>query len=294
MRKKKSMSLSERIGSAIVTLVCFILLLIVLLPILHVLAMSLADPNLVMSKKIYLIPKGINFESYKLVFASSGFLRAYGITIWLATVGTLLNLIFTFTLAYPLSQQQFCLRRPLMIAIMITMFFSGGLLPTYIIVSRIGLVGSRWAMIIPSLINTTNLIITRTFLESIPDSLMESARLDGANEAVILIRIVLPVSTTIIAVMAIYYAVSQWNTYISAILYVSDSKQQPLQVFLRRVLLQGSEEMAAGMQTGSARDMAVHQLKYSAIIVTILPIVCAYPFLQKYFIKGVMIGAVKG
>ncbi|MBE5770525.1 MAG: carbohydrate ABC transporter permease [Clostridia bacterium] len=282
------------LGDLLVYGICIIAALITLVPLLHILALSLADQKLVIAKDVFLIPWGLNFESYKLVVNNPSFLTAYGNTIWVTVIGTLLNLLTTFTLAYPLSQKNFCLRRPIMLAITFTMFFSGGLIPSYIVVSKMGLIGSRWAMIIPSAISTWNLIITRTFFENIPDSLFESARLDGASEMTILFKIVLPVSTTIIAVMTLYYAVAQWNTYMSAILYVTDSKMHPLQVFLRRVLLQGSEEMAVGMQVGSARDMAVHQLKYSAIIMTILPIVCIYPFLQKYFVKGVMIGAVKG
>lgn len=286
--------LGSRLGDLLVYAVGVGVVAITLTPFLHVTAMSLADPMKALREEIFLIPWGINLGAYKMVFENSSFLTAYGNTFWYTGVGTLLNVALTLTLAYPLARRGFFLRRPVMLLITFTMFFSGGMIPTFIVVSRLGLYNTRWAIVLPAAISTWNLIVCRTFFEGIPESLLESAKLDGAGEARILRDIVLPLSMPIIAVLILFYAVGHWNSYFSAVLYLSDTKLQPLQIYLRRVLIQATDEMAGDMKEGLDRDMAVHQLKYAAIIVSILPIVVLYPFLQKYFVQGVMIGAVKG
>ncbi len=269
-------------------------ILITVLPFLHVAAMSLANPLKALRNEIFLIPYGINGEAYRLVFENAGFITAYLNTFWYTGVGTLFNVIFTVMLAYPLARREFFLRRPLMMAITFTMFFSGGLIPTFIIVSRLGIYNTRWALVLPTAISTWNLIVCRTFFEGIPESLIESGKLDGASEPRILVSIVLMLSMPIIAVLVLFYAVSHWNSYFSAVLYLSNTKLQPLQIYLRRVLIQETSEMGGDMKEGLDRDLAVHQLKYAAIIVSILPIIVLYPFLQRYFVQGVMIGAIKG
>jgi len=269
-------------------------ILITLVPFLHVIAMSLSDPLMVSRQEIFVIPHGINFDAYRLVMENHLFWTTYGNTLWIVVVGTLVNIVFTVLLAYPLSRQGFFLRRPVMKAITFTMFFSGGMVPLFIMVNNVGLYGSRWAVIIPYAISTYNLIVCRTFFEGIPDALIESAKLDGANDLRILLSIVLPLSTAIIAVLVLFYAVSHWNSYFPALLYIPKNVLQPVQVYLVRVLIQDSEALAEEGSTGFSRALIVEQLKYAVIIVTILPITILYPFLQKYFVQGVMIGAIKG
>lgn len=285
---------STLLGDVLLYAVGVFVIIITLLPFIHVAAMSLADPFKAMREEIFLIPWGINLDAYKLVFQNSSFITAYLNTFWYTGVGTLVNVALTVLLAYPLSRKEFILRRPLMLAITFTMFFSGGLVPTFIIVSRLGIYNTRWALILPTAISTWNLIVCRTFFEGIPESLVESAKLDGASEFFILRKIVLMLSLPIIAVLVLFYAVGHWNSYFSAVLYLSDTKLQPLQIYLRRVLIQATSEMGGDMKEGFDRDLAVHQLKYAAIIVSILPIIVLYPFLQRYFVQGVMIGAIKG
>ena len=284
----------EILSDMLIVLVGLFVILITLLPFLHVAAMSLADPMKALREEIFLIPWGFNLEAYRMVFQNTTFLLSYGNTFWYTGVGTLVNILFTITLAFPLARRQFVLRRPVMLLITFTMFFSGGLVPTFIVVSRLGLYNTRWAVILPYAISTYNLIVCRTFFENIPETLLESAKLDGASEYRILANVILPLSMPILAVLVLFYAVGHWNSYFSAVLYLSDTKLQPLQIYLRRVLIQATSEMATDMKDGLDRDMAVYQLKYAAIIVSILPIIVLYPFLQRYFVQGVMIGAIKG
>lgn len=281
-------------GDVIIYGVGLLVILITLVPLIHVLAMSVSDPLLVSKQEIYLIPRGINFDAYGMVMENRSFWNSYGNTLWIVFFGTLVNVALTVTMAYPLSRRDFFLRRPLMLLVTFTMFFSGGLVPTFITVNKVGLYNSRWAVILPFAISTYNLIVCRTFFESIPESLAEAARIDGANDIQILFKIILPLSHAIIAVLVLFYAVGHWNSYFPAMLYLSKSDLQPVQVYLMRVLIQDSEALADEGSAGFSRALIVEQLKYAVIIVTILPIVCLYPFVQKYFVQGVMIGAIKG
>ena len=200
----------------------------------------------------------------------------------------------TITMAYPLSRKEFFIRRPIMKFVTFTMFFSGGLVPLFIMVNKLGLYNSRMAVILPYAISTYNLIVCRTFFEGIPDSLIESAKLDGASDLRVLWAVVLPLSSAIIAVLVLFYAVGHWNSYFPAMLYIPKNDLQPVQVYLIRVLIQDSEALAEEGSAGFSRALIVQQLKYAVIIVTVLPIAILYPFLQKHFVQGVMIGAVKG
>lgn len=271
-----------------------LVVLVTVIPFIHVAAMSLADPVLALREQIFLIPWGLNFTAYGMVFENSTFLLSYLNTLWYTGIGTLINIFLTLTFAYPMARRNFVLRRPVMKAVMFTMFFSGGMVPSFIIISRLGLYNTRWAIVLPVAISTWNLIVCRTYFEGLPDSMVESAKIDGAGELQILLRIITPLSLPIIAVLVLFYAVGHWNSYFSAVLYISNQKLQPLQIYLRRVLIQVSNEMAGDMKEGLDRDMAVYQLRYAAIMVSILPITILYPFLQRYFVQGVMVGAVKG
>ena len=269
-------------------------ILVTIIPFFHVIAMSLSDPNLVAKQEIFLWPKGINVAAYSMVMENQLFWTTYGNTLWIVFFGTLTNILLTVTLAYPLSRVNFFMRRPVMKLVTFTMFFSGGMIPLFILVNQLGLYNSRWAVILPYAISTYNLIVCRTFFEGIPESLVESAKLDGATDIRVLWSIIMPLSKPILAVLVLFYAVGHWNSYFPAMLYISKPTLQPVQVYLMRVLIQDSEALASEGSAGFSRALIVEQLKYAVIIVTVLPIAILYPFLQKYFVQGVMIGAVKG
>ena len=210
-----------------------------------------------------------------------------------------MNLIMTVCGAYPLSRKDFMPRHFIMVLLLITMYFSGGLIPTYLVVSKLGLINTRWAMIIPGAMSVYNMIVTRTyFMNSIPPSLQEAATLDGASSFQYLVRVVLPLSKPILAVIGLYYAVGHWNDFYSALIYLYDDSLLPLQSFLRDILMSTkltlNNTSSMDMATVAAKAQLAQTLKYSVIIVSTVPVLCIYPFIQKYFVKGVMIGSVKG
>lgn len=262
---------------------------------LYTISMSISEPIYAMRNEVYLFPKGFSVESYKMVFENQEVLTAYLNTLWYTGVGTTINILMTVISAYPLSRKRFFIRNHLMVLVTFTMFFSGGMIPSFILINQLGLYNTRWAIVLPVAINTWNLILCRTFFQSIPDSLEEVATIDGASQFIILFKIFLPLSMPIIAVLILYYAVGHWNSYFSAILYLSDPDLQPMQIYLRKVLILANTSIIGDkMTTGTERSMATLQLKYSIIVVATLPILVVYPFLQKYFVKGVMIGSIKG
>ena len=254
--------------------------------------MSVSDPQAVISNTVTLLPKGFDLTAYEMVFKNPEIWRSYYNTIWYTVVGTAFSTILTLMAAYPLSRKQFFLRKQLSFFFSISMFLAGSLVPMYILINKLGLYNTRWAIILPVGAAPYYIIVARTFLSTIPESLYESAKIDGANEFTVLRKIFIPLSKPIVAVLVIYYAVQQWNGYFTSMIYLPGRKDlQPLQVYLMKILI-NNESM--GNQIGSAaQSMISLQLKYVVIVVALLPILCVYPFLQKYFIKGMMIGAVK-
>ena len=266
-----------------------------LYPFVYVFSMSVSDPQAVMSREIWLLPKGFQLESYRLALKSQSLIRSYGNTLLYTSVGTLINLVLTTSAAYALSRKSFRLAGPVMFFVIITMFVSGGLIPTFILVRSLGLYNTRLAVILPYSVGAWNLIISRVYIQtSIPDSLVESAKMDGASELRILTSIIVPLSKPLLAIISLFAAVMFWNSYFPALLYLPNPKLQPVQVFLVRLLVYASNELAEETDNIVDQAMALSQIKYTVVIVTILPIVCLYPFLQKYFVKGIMIGAIKG
>jgi putative aldouronate transport system permease protein len=266
---------------------------VTLYPFVFIASSSISNAGAVTRMEVWLLPKGINFDAYRRVFRDAQLWVSYRNTIWYVLVGTIVNLIMTTLLAYPLSRRRFQGRRFLMIAITFTMFFSGGMVPSFILVRSLGLINTRWALVIPSAISTYNLIVTRTFFEGIPESLHEMATIDGAGEFRIFIQIFLPLSMPILATLVLFYAVGHWNTYFNAMLYLSREALYPLQIFLRKILLQyEANDMVLDIQID--RNDISRTIRYATIMISTLPIICVYPFLQKYFVKGVMIGAIKG
>ncbi len=291
----------KTVGSMIFDVCNYIFLAILALtciyPMWHVLAGSISDP--VLLTKHYgpiLYPMGFSIEGYKVVFNNPNILSGYGNTIFYVVVGTVCRMITTMIGAYILSRRGFMFRKTMTFMMVFTMYFGGGMIPNFLVVKGIGLYDTRAAIIIPSLISTWNMIIMKTALQGVPASLEESAKLDGANDIVVLFRIILPVVKATVAVIALYYAVAEWNSWFSAMIYLRDSSKKPLQVWLREILLQNSTN--AGNQNSAAdADVAAMFLeelvKYCTIIVATVPILCIYPFVQKYFVTGVMMGSIK-
>lgn len=295
----KSMAISEtrgdRIFSIINNTILVILMCITLYPFIYTASNSISDPFAVAAKKVILLPKGFSIKSYKMLLDNSEIYRYYYNTLWYVIVGTTLNLGLTLIAAYPLSRKRFFARNQLMMFMTLTMFFSGGLIPTFLLVNGLGLYDTRWAIVLPTAVAIWDIIIARTYMQStIPDSLCESATIDGANDLCILWKVVIPLSKPIIAVVLLFNAVNHWNSFFPAMIYLSDKKLHPMQLFLRRILLVVSEEVVASAQGTSERNVIGEQIRYTVIMVTIIPIICVYPFLQRYFVQGVMVGAIKG
>lgn len=270
------------------------LALITLYPFCYVLFASLSDPVEFMTYKgILLHPLSITWESYKSVLNNPNILTGYRNTLFIVVVGTAINVILTSMGAYFLSRKGPLLKKPIMLLILLTMFINGGMIPNYLLVQQIGMYNSLWSLIWPGAISTYNMVIMRTAFQSIPDSLEESARIDGANDWVILFKLILPLSLPTMAVIGLYYAVGHWNSWFKANLYLADRKLFPLQLILRNIVVNSEvDDMTVGIGTGQSYAMSF-TIKYATVIVATVPILLVYPFIQKYFVKGVMIGSLK-
>lgn len=292
MKIKKSMG--EKIFDAGNTLLMTVLMIVTLYPFLYVLFASLSDPGLLAKHRgILLMPLNATIEAYKFVFNNSMIMVGYANTLFYVVVGTVLNLLLTSMAAYCLSRRNVMLGTPIMFMIVFTMFFSGGLVPSYLLVDTLGMMDTRWALILPGAISAWNLIIMRTSFQGIPVSLEESARMDGANDFTILFKIILPLSLPVLAVMLLFYAVGHWNSYFGAMIYLRDRDLFPLQLILREILISNStDNFISGVGAGDRFPIG-ETVKYATIIVSTLPILFLYPFLQKYFVKGVMVGSIK-
>lgn len=291
MKIKKTVG--ERIVDIIIILIMCFVVFITLYPFIYVLSMSISDPIYAIQNKVWFLPKGLSTAAYKMCFENETIWRSYYNTIWYTVVGTAINIFMTILAAFPLSRKKFVCKNQIMFFITFTMFFGGGLIPSFLLIKKLGLYNTRWALILPSAVSAYYIIIARTYFTTIPESLAESAKLDGANDITILFRIFLPLAKPIIAVLTLYYAVGHWNSYFSALIYLPNEKLQPLQLYLVKILIENQQDMMQGMTDQFERTLQAVQLKYAAIIVSILPIICVYPFLQKYFVQGVMIGAIK-
>ena len=277
-------------------------LLVVTYPLLYIVSASISNPKLVASGEMWLWPKDITFEGYKRVFNSRQIWNGYANTILYTLAGTAVNLLVTLPAAYALSRKDFVFRNFFMGMFMVTMFFGGGLVPTYLLVKQLGMINTMWALIIPSAASIWNIVVTRTFFQSaIPTELQEAAQMDGCTNLRLFIRIVLPLSLPIIAVMALFYGVGHWNSYFSALIYLNDSGKYPLQLVLRQILVlqemsaQGGTMVDAATATAANTKAEIAALvKYAVIIVSTLPVIAVYPFLQRYFVQGVLIGSLKG
>lgn len=287
-------SRGERILEVFNYIFLSVIMLACLYPVWYVMVASFSDSNLLTQHMgLLLKPPGLSFDAYKKVFQNPMIMKGYMNTLFILIVGVILDLIMTSLGAYFLSRKRVMFKKPIMMIIIFTMFFSGGMIPFYLNLKDLHLTGTRWGLIILFMINTYNMIILRTSFESIPDSLVEAAQIDGAGHITILAQVVPPLSKAILAVMMLYYGVSIWNSWFWASAIIRNREMYPLQIILREILMQNDvSSMTAGTSAMDTESIGM-TIKYATIMVATVPILCVYPFLQKYFTKGTMVGAVK-
>ncbi|MEQ7027459.1 carbohydrate ABC transporter permease [Enterococcus gallinarum] len=279
-----------------------IALLIVLYPLIYIVSASISNPHLVNSGEMWLLPKGVTFEGYRTLLGNSSIWRGYLNTIYYTVLGTSINLLVTLPCAYALSRDDFYGRRAFTNFMLVTMFLSGGLIPSYLLIRSLGMLNTVWALVIPGAVSVYNVVVTRTFFQTtIPREMEEAAIVDGCSDFRLFMQIVLPLSTPIIAVMALFYGVGHWNSFFSALIYLSDKSMYPLQMILREILI--LQDMSSNTVSNVTSEMAsmlyskqqlAGVIKYGVMIVSSLPVIIVYPFLQKYFVKGMMVGSIKG
>lgn len=277
------------------SILMIILMAVTLYPILYEVAISFSSAQYVQANKVVIFPKGFNTDSYKKLIDYQLFWRSYLNTIIYAVVGTAINLTFTSMLAFCLSRKELIFRKQITFFIIATMFFSGGMIPNFLLVNWLGLYNTMWAVILPGAISTYNMIIVRTYMSSLPEEVIESVRLDGANDIQILLKIVLPLSKSTLATVGLFYFVGHWNSYFGPMIYFSDKAKLPLQVILKEMIVDQNIESLGLSSADLKSSMPTSEMFTAAsIILSLIPVLCAYPFVQKYFVKGVMVGSVKG
>lgn len=294
--KKVRHSGSDRRLEMILILIMLIVGLVMLYPLLIVVSTSFSSPGAVTSGKVWLLPVDFSLAGYRAVFRTNDVLIGYRNSLFYMIVGTVINLSMTLLAAYPLSRDDLPGQGILMKLFTFTMIFGGGMIPNYLLMKDLHLLNTVWVMLIPGAISVYNMIITRTFIKTnIPKEMLEAAKIDGCSDIQYFLKIVLPLSGSVIAVIALYYAISHWNTYFNAFMYLNDKELYPLQIFLKNILVsnQVEAELIVDEQVQAIEGIA-EVLKYSLIVVAVVPVMIIYPFVQKHFVKGVMIGAVKG
>lgn len=293
----KNHNLGDKVFDTINVVFMILLILVFLIPFIVVVSTSFVGPSESAVRGTYqLYPKAFDFSCYKVLLSrGSTIYRAYGITIFRSIFGTALSLLATVMLAYGLSKKNLPFRKSLTMFVFFPMIFSGGMIPTYLLVRNIGVYNTIWAMILPCAINVWNTLLMRNFFSQIPDSLEESAKVDGATTVCTLFKIILPLSLPSIATVGLFYAVAHWNSWFDAAMYINKNELFPLQLILRNIIMAMSSGDINNNALNSLTDTPpTESMKCAAIVVTTLPIMCVYPFIQKYFVKGVMVGSVKG
>ena len=273
------------------TLMCIVMVY----PFWHVIMMSLSSVEATAKGGVFLWPKGFNLETYAKVFNDPSIWSGYFTTILVTLSGTFFGTLFTATTAYPLSKKYLPFSKTMLLLVLFTMLFSGGMIPGYLLMKNLGLIDNRLSLILPGLVSAYNVIIMKSFFQSLPESLEESAKIDGATEVTVFWKIILPLSKATIATIALFTAVGYWNDYFSTVLYINTKERWALQAVLRYMLTNTNQAMqSAGVSVAAATNVTAATIKSASVVVATVPILCVYPFVQKYFVKGVMIGGVKG
>ena len=300
MKKRIHESTGDRILRIIDYIILSIIGIIVVYPLIFVLSASISEPSLVASGQVVLLPKQVTVEGYKLIFESEWILKGYRNSLFYTIVGTILNVVATFMAGYAISRRDLFGKSAITLFMSLPMWFGGGLIPTFLIVKGLGLVDTPYVLLVMGFISMYNTLICRSFISgSIPYELQESARIDGCNDFGIALRIIWPLSTPVLAILALYYAIGHWNGYFDGLIYLNNREYQPIQIFLREVLIQNQSIEMEFSDIGEIQDRVRKQemsqiMKYGLIVVSSIPMLVIYPFVQRYFIQGVMIGAIKG
>ncbi|MFC5450375.1 carbohydrate ABC transporter permease [Paenibacillus aestuarii] len=289
-------SLASKLFNALNYAMLTLFALVTLLPFIYVVIISFTDPSEYLAKPLLLIPEHWSLTAYKYIFSTDAFLKAMGVSGFLAVFGTVCSLIVTSALAYVLSRKRLKGKKFFLITILLTMLFNPGMIPNYLLVDSLGLMDSVWALILPALTSAWYVFLMRNFYQEIPDELEEAAKIDGCSDVGVFIRIMLPVSVSALAAFGLFYAVAYWNTYFSGVLYINSDALRPLQVLLQMMLISATQmaDPSVAAMLDSERTVPPEVIKMAAVVVSSLPIVIVYPFLQKYFVKGMMVGSVKG
>ena len=267
--------------------------LIIIIPFVNVFAKSISDSVAVVSGKVSLLPVGFDLSSYRFIFQEGSFFRSLGISAFVMVTGTFLSMICTALVAYPLSEPTLYGKKPLMLLYMFTMVFSCGIIPDYLLVKQLGMLNTVWSLIIPGLVWTYNMLILKSYFESIPDSLKESARMDGAGYGTIFFRIVLPLSRPALATVSLFYAVGYWNDYFKALLYINKPALKPMQMYLYELVTQGGNLLESASAVGIKGSISPEGVRCACIVLSVIPMLVLYPVIQKYFTSGIMLGEVK-
>lgn len=296
MRYKKTVT--DWIFDVFIGMFVVFVVAVTLYPLIYIFSMSISDPIAAARGQVFLLPKGFDLTAIKKVLADESIWTYYYNTLWYTVVGTVIGVITTCLAGYPLSRKEFRYRNFFMKFIMVTMFFGGGLIPSYIVIAKfLNLYNTRWSIILPGLTSAWYIIVARTYFQSLPEEIIESARLDGASEFRIFGQLVVPLSKPIVGVLALYYAVGYWNSYFSAMIYLSKKELQPLALYIKSVVIQNSLESLAGTPSGGniivENLLSALQLKYAVIVVSVLPMLLIYPLISGNLEKGLMVGAVK-
>lgn len=297
MKRTARRSKEDKVFDLINIFLVAIMVILVVYPLYFIVIASISNPNMIYEGKVWFLPKDITFEGYQRIFNDSKIWLGYKNSIIYTFVGTIVNVSFTLMAAYALSRRDLYGRNLIMFLFLFTMFFSGGLIPTYLVVKDLGLLNTMWALILPKAVAVWNVIVARTYFQtSIPNELLEAAKMDGCSDAKFFWKIVVPLSKPIVAVMVLFYAVGHWNSYFDALIYLNNEDLYPLQLILRNILIQNeaSTQMISDLDSLAAKQRVSELIKYGVIIVASIPLLILYPFVQKYFVKGVMIGGIKG
>lgn len=287
-------SLKNRLFDMLIYGFLLMFALICVLPFIHVIAASFATVEEVVSKTFILIPTTFSLDAYRYIFSTDIIYKSLLVSVFVTVIGTAVSMFLSSLMAYGLSRRDLIGRQPLMFLVVFTMLFSGGMIPTFLVVKSLGLLDSYWALILPTAINAFNQIILKNFFQNIPSSLEESAKIDGCNDLGIFFKIVLPLSLPAIATISLFYAVTYWNTYMTAILYLNDSAKWPIQVLLRQIVIVSSGMQGDMSEMGSGSPPPEQTIKMAVIVVATIPVLLVYPFIQKHFAKGALLGSVKG
>ncbi|TDF90609.1 carbohydrate ABC transporter permease [Paenibacillus piri] len=290
VRASRRMTLFDAIIYGLILLIS----LMCLLPFLYVASVSLTDPEVYKPFSFYLIPQKFSLAGYKYIVSSINFKNALYSTVYITIIGTILNIIFTFTMAYGLTKKNLPHRNWIIGVVILTLVFNAGIVPNFLLIKSLGLLNSYWALIWSAMISSFNLIVVKSFLESLPLELEDSGKIDGCNDLGVFFRIILPLSKPALAAFTLFFAVAHWNTYFNALIYLSDAKKWTLQLLVKTLIVDASSTSIEGTRSDNDFILPLETIRLSAVVVAMLPILVVYPFLQKYFAKGVLLGSVKG